>query len=158
MTLMREDLVVAAGAGHAIGPMQTAQALLLQLKKTVGRVINGSSMSAFVASDSITAYAATNGALAQFTRTLAVELGEHGIPVNACGPSFVRTGIDGVPTPKEFQERYRVLTPLRRLAVAEAIVGPVMFLALAQTSHFSAIILPLDGGYLAVSQATRTDS
>lgn len=140
------------------GPMHMVQALLPQLKLTRGRIVNICSTSAFLASDSGTAYAASKGALAQFTRALAVELGEHGIRVNAVAPGFVLTGIDGVPTTEEFADRYRSRTPLRRLAHAQDIAGPVVFLASELSSHVSAAILPVDGGYMAVSQMNRTPS
>ncbi len=61
------------------------------LKAAQGSVINVSSVHAMATSRNIAAYAASKGALLAFTRSLALEFGEHGIRVNALLPGAVDT-------------------------------------------------------------------
>lgn len=61
------------------------------LKEAKGSVINVSSVHALATSRNIAAYAASKGALLAFTRSLALEFGEHGIRVNALLPGAVDT-------------------------------------------------------------------
>ncbi|MEO0629948.1 MAG: SDR family oxidoreductase [Planctomycetota bacterium] len=61
------------------------------LKAAKGSVINVSSVHAMATSKNIAAYAASKGALLAFTRSLALEFGEHGIRVNAILPGAVDT-------------------------------------------------------------------
>ena len=61
------------------------------LRAAKGSVINVSSVHAMATSKNIAAYAASKGALLAFTRSLALEFGEHGIRVNAVLPGAVDT-------------------------------------------------------------------
>lgn len=61
------------------------------LRAAEGSVINVSSVHAMATSRNIGAYAASKGALLAFTRSLALEFGEHGIRVNALLPGAVDT-------------------------------------------------------------------
>ncbi|MEL6311495.1 MAG: SDR family oxidoreductase, partial [Pseudomonadota bacterium] len=61
------------------------------LRSAEGSVINVSSVHAMATSRNIGAYAASKGALLAFTRSLALEFGEHGIRVNALLPGAVDT-------------------------------------------------------------------
>lgn len=61
------------------------------LRAARGSVINVSSVHAMATSRNIAAYAASKGALLAFTRSLALEFGEHGIRVNALLPGAVDT-------------------------------------------------------------------
>ena len=54
----------------------------------------------------------------------------------------------------ETLDRYMARTPLRRLAEAEDIAEPILFFASGLSRHVTGTILPVDGGYLAVSQMT----
>jgi 3-oxoacyl-[acyl-carrier protein] reductase len=56
-----------------------------------GRIINLSSASAYMASPMATMYAATKGAISTLTRTLAWDLGDRHITVNAVAPGFTDT-------------------------------------------------------------------
>lgn len=62
------------------------------LSQRYGRIVNISSVTGpRVATPGLTAYSATKGAISAFTRSLALEVAEHGITVNAILPGFVDT-------------------------------------------------------------------
>jgi 3-oxoacyl-[acyl-carrier protein] reductase len=60
-----------------------------------GRIINLSSAGAYIASPMATMYTATKGAISTLTRTLAWDLGDRDITVNAVAPGFTDTDMNG---------------------------------------------------------------
>lgn len=86
-------------------------------------------------------------------KTLARELGPHGINSNALGPGFIRTRLtEPVLRNKEFMKKYapeRGLIPLGRLGTPEDVAGPALFLASPDASFINGVLLFVDGGQLA---------
>ena len=68
------------------GTLQCTRRSIPLLKKKGGKIINIASVEVFSHSRKLTAYAASKGAMASFSRTLAVELGPQGICVNYICP------------------------------------------------------------------------
>jgi NAD(P)-dependent dehydrogenase (short-subunit alcohol dehydrogenase family) len=118
-----------------------------------GRIVNISSVNAFLGLNKATHYNAAKGALDQLTRTLAVELAPHGILVNSVAPGFVETPMavtDGVNyhETEEFQEFYvrRRRIPLARQAEPQEVAEAVAFLASPRNSYITGHTLVVDGG------------
>lgn len=113
-----------------------------------GRIVNIASLASFRGVPGRSLYAATKGAIAQLTRTLAVEWGAHGICVNAIAPGWIQTDftreILADPT-----VRARVIerTPLQRLGVPDDLVGLALFLASPASAFITGQIICCDGGY-----------
>ena len=112
-----------------------------------GAIINISSGSAVVGTPRRAAYAATKGAIDAATRSLAIELGPHGIRVNSVAPGVVDThmwarnkAIPGV------IEEIEALTPLRRWATPEDIADVVVFLASDAARFVTGETMCVDGG------------
>ncbi len=94
-------------------------------------------------------YSASKAAIEGFTRALAVELGPHGVRVNAVAPGFVETaqstsrehsvGPDGL----RLAEPY---IPLRRIAQPPEIADAVLFLASDESRYVTGQVLLVDGG------------
>ncbi|WP_316149620.1 SDR family oxidoreductase [Cupriavidus sp. BIC8F] len=80
------------------------EALRVMVPAKRGAIVNLGSYACVVALPTIAAYAASKGAVAQLTRVMAVENGEHGVRVNAVGPGDIITGIldDQMPNGREF--------------------------------------------------------
>jgi NAD(P)-dependent dehydrogenase (short-subunit alcohol dehydrogenase family) len=115
-----------------------------------GSIINTASMDAAVPEPLYAPYNASKAALVSMTRTLAYELGPHGIRVNAVSPGPTRTPLfEGVLSPEEL-ERYveRMLEgmPLRRIARPEEIAPAYLFLASDEASYVTGETLLIDGG------------
>jgi 3-oxoacyl-[acyl-carrier protein] reductase len=92
-------------------------------------------------------YAATKGGIISMTKSLAAELGPRGITVNCVAPGWVETDMtkDALDDPKT-RRRIREIIPLGRVATAEEIAGPILFLASDLASHINGEILNVNGG------------
>jgi NAD(P)-dependent dehydrogenase (short-subunit alcohol dehydrogenase family) len=112
-----------------------------------GSIVNLSSVSGIVGTPRRAAYAASKGALDAATRSLAVELGPHGIRVNAVAPGVVDTALwernKGVPG---VVERIEAQTPLRRWAQPDDIADVVVFLASDAARFVTGETISADGG------------
>src|SRR5215813_7173219 len=93
----------------------------------------------------------TKGAIAQFTRALAVELAPDAVRVNAVAPGIIATAMTEVTRndPKRL-EAFLSHVPLKRVGQPEELVGPVLFLCSDWASYVTGAILAVDGGFLAV--------
>lgn len=101
-------------------------------------------------------YAATKSALRSFTRSLAAELVERGIRVNAVSPGpietpagFERTGLSKEAV-DEFLKTVIAQVPMKRIGRPEEIAGAVAFLASSDASFMTGSEVTVDGGYAQV--------
>jgi NAD(P)-dependent dehydrogenase (short-subunit alcohol dehydrogenase family) len=101
------------------------------------------------------AYGASKSGVNQLTRELAVEWAHHGIRVNAIQPcQFLNAGWRAmVADPNRSQLVQRVLSgiPIGRMGEPHEIVGPVVFLVSDAASMVTGVVLPVDGGNLALN-------
>ncbi len=112
-----------------------------------GRIINIGSIMGAIARPSVSAYCAAKGALAALTRALAVELGPHGITVNAIAPGFIETEMTAsLVKDKAFYDYGCRRTPLGRWGIPADIAGPVLFLASGAAAYVNGAVLTVDGG------------
>lgn len=118
-----------------------------------GRIIHISSIAGFVSRGNVGAYNASKGAIIAYTKSMAVELGQHNILVNAVAPGFmwtpmmVQNGVDETKTPA-FEDWYikRGKIPLRRTGYPEDVAGTVVFLASGYCRYMTGQVLVVDGG------------
>jgi NAD(P)-dependent dehydrogenase (short-subunit alcohol dehydrogenase family) len=87
------------------------------------------------------AYGASKAAVLNLTKYLAGFWGPHGVRVNAISPGGVLGGQD-----EEFKRKLNERIPLRRMAVASDLVGPLVFLASDASAYVTGINLQVDGG------------
>jgi NAD(P)-dependent dehydrogenase (short-subunit alcohol dehydrogenase family) len=123
-----------------------------------GSIITVTSIEASRAAPSYAVYAACKAGLNNFTRTLAVELAEHRIRVNAIAPDMTDTpGIRGnragpvdPSTWTEFTDEQKNAVarriPLGRPGIDTECGNAAVFLASRMSSYITGIILPVDGG------------
>ncbi|KQX21340.1 SDR family NAD(P)-dependent oxidoreductase [Variovorax sp. Root434] len=132
------------------GIMYGITAFLDQLKRTKGNIINLASIQSFTAAPNFTtAYAASKGGVAMMTKSLAVDLAQHGVRVNAIAPGFIETPQTAVSRANPDRVAFVMShTPMKRAGRADEMAGPAVFLASHLASFVTGVILPVDGGFL----------
>ena len=90
-------------------------------------------------------YAATKGALISLTKSLAVECAPDLI-VNCVAPGWVDTEMSHPAFGEGNQERIRRSIPLQRIASAEDIAGPILFLCSPLARHMTGEVVNVNGG------------
>jgi 3-oxoacyl-[acyl-carrier protein] reductase len=125
------------------------------VERKYGRIISIASIQGFASSGDAGAYNAAKGAIINYTKSMAVELGQYNILVNAVAPGFMRTpmsfvnGVDETTTP-DFIEWYvnKGKVPLRRTGFPEDVSGAVVFLASSYCRYMTGQLLVVDGGLM----------
>lgn len=91
-------------------------------------------------------YAFEKGGMINLTRHLAAHYGPSGVRVNCLSPGGLHTDDQ----PSSFVEAYRSRTPLGRMATADDIAGPLVFLASEASAYVTGVNIPVDGGWTAI--------
>lgn len=127
--------------------------LAAKFMKNGGRMIHISSIHGTRAEHSASSYSMAKAAINQFCRSMAVELADRNILVNAIAPGFVNTAMSIVDGESElegqwFKDNYinSHHLPLKRAARAEEIAGVALFLAGRDASYITGQVLTVDGG------------
>ena len=136
---------------HVNGAFNCAHAMLPHMvKKGFGRIVLMSSVAGQATMPGIAAYASAKGAIAAFTRALAVEYGAAGITSNALAPGFVRTQFtQGLQQREGFDSFLQNAVPLGRWAEPDDIAPVVVYLASNAGAFVNGHVLAIDGGMLA---------
>lgn len=109
-----------------------------------GRIVNLASNSGIFGGRGRAAYGASKAGIINLTQTMAIELAEHNILVNAVAPGATRTrAVSGdVPGPSVYNR-----APLARFADADEIAAMVCFVASDECSFTTGHVLAADGGF-----------
>lgn len=125
----------------------TKQVVPLMIKNNWGRIINISSVSAFIGDFGQTNYSASKAALAGFTKSLAKEMAQYNITVNVVYPSAVETDlVKGIPA--KYMENLLKNIPLGRVAKKEEIARLVLFVASEDSSYITGSLINITGGWI----------
>jgi NAD(P)-dependent dehydrogenase (short-subunit alcohol dehydrogenase family) len=115
-----------------------------------GSIVNVASTSGLAADPSRTAYCASKAGILGLTRAMALDLGRHGVRVNAVCPGLVRTPLtEPYFADRAFVEGLADVSPLGRAADPAEVADVVAFLAGDGARHITGVALPVDGGFLA---------
>jgi 3-oxoacyl-[acyl-carrier protein] reductase len=91
-------------------------------------------------------YAASKGALISFVKGVAVELAPRGITVNCIAPGWIDTEMAAQPYERGGRARIEASIPLGRVATADDIAAPAVFLCSPMARHITGEILNVNGG------------
>ena len=133
-----------------------------------GAIINTASIAALDPGFAIPAYRASKAGIINFTRSVAVDLGEYGIRVNAIAPGGIPTTMNSFAEPglsdQEFAELQThlepvrlVKQPLKKPGKPADIAEMVVFLASERASHITGQVMVVDGGVTAGSTLNQTE-
>jgi NAD(P)-dependent dehydrogenase (short-subunit alcohol dehydrogenase family) len=123
------------------------------VERRKGKMVFMASTNCWDAEAQLGHYNASKAGLYLLAKTLARELGRHGINSNAVGPGFIETRLtEPVKKDPDFMRKYDPETgviPLGRLGTPDDVAGPALFLASEDASYVNGVLLFVDGGQLA---------
>lgn len=121
----------------------------VMLKQGKGKIINVASMLSFFGGQTVPAYAASKGGVAQLTKALSNEWASKGISVNGIAPGYMATEMNTALVEDEVRnEQILGRIPVGRWGNGDDMKGITVFLASEASNYFSGAIMPVDGGYL----------
>ncbi len=140
------------------GALTSAQLAIPALRaRGGGSIVFVTSVQAYATLRGCVAYGAAKAGLVAAARALAVEVGEHGIRVNAIAPGTIDTpmlarDLDGMNTADagSFLDRVRAANALGRIGTVEEVADVVVFLVSDAARYVTGATLVADGGFLAV--------
>jgi NAD(P)-dependent dehydrogenase (short-subunit alcohol dehydrogenase family) len=133
------------------GTFNVTHACLASLRQTRGTIVNIASIAAYAGQAGSLGYSPSKAAIKAFTQSLAAELADCGVRVNALAPGVIETTMT-MPTLADPQRLARFLNriPMGRVGQPEDLVGPVIFLSSDMSRYVTGATLAVDGGFLAV--------
>jgi len=152
------DAIIAINLTSAF---HTIRAALPGMKKNGwGRIINTASAHALVASPYKSAYVAAKHGIAGLTKTVALEVAQQGITVNAICPGYVWTPLVEAQIPDTMKARNMseeqvkndimlAAQPTKKFVTIDQVAGYAVFLCSDTASSITGSILPIDGGWTA---------
>lgn len=129
------------------GTFLVTQAATRLLKMKGGAIVNIASISGLRGSTLRTAYGTSKAAVIQLSLQQAVELGEHGIRVNAVCPGPVKTKLAMAVHTQDIIDAYHDAIPLNRYGNEDEIANAIFFLCSEQASFITGQVLAVDGGF-----------
>ncbi|ROQ36578.1 short-subunit dehydrogenase [Frondihabitans sp. PhB188] len=113
-----------------------------------GAIVNVTTMVAAFGMSGMSLYGSSKAALQLLTKAWAAEFGASGVRVNAVSPGPTRT--EGTEVMGESLDALAATTPAGRPSTPAEVAAGIVFLASAAASNIHGVILPVDGGRLAV--------
>ncbi|WP_084420460.1 SDR family NAD(P)-dependent oxidoreductase [Henriciella litoralis] len=135
---------------NVTGIFNTVTAATPHLKEAKGSIVNVSSVSGLGGDWKMFGYNASKGAVSNMTRAMALDLGKHGVRVNAVAPSVTKTSMaEGIHSDDEKMAMVRNRIPMKRAGEPEEVASVIAFLAGPNAGFVTGVILPVDGGLTA---------
>lgn len=133
---------------NIFGPLRLTRLVVPgMIARRYGKIINLSSQLALIGWERAPVYAGTKGFILTWTKSLARELGQYSINVNAIGPGSIVTDMNrGIYPNEEAQRRREQELPLRRLGSPRDVAECALFLASEASNFLTGQMLGPNGG------------
>jgi 3-oxoacyl-[acyl-carrier protein] reductase len=123
----------------------TKEALKIMVKQRSGRIINISSVVAFMGNPGQGNYSASKAGIVGLTKTVAREYASRGITVNAVAPGFIKTAMTDSLNENARNEMLKAI-PTGKFGTVEDVANAVVFLASAESGYITGQVLHVNGG------------
>lgn len=126
------------------------EAAKIMLPKGYGKIVTIASMVSFFGGQTVPAYSAAKGGIAQMTKEMSNDWIGRGINVNSLAPGYMATEMNEALLDKS-NPRYAQITeriPAHRWGDGNDMKGPCLFLCSHASDYLGGAIIPVDGGYL----------
>lgn len=114
-------------------------------KQRYGRIVNITSVAAFMGNPGQANYSASKAGIVGFTKTIAKEYASRGITVNAVAPGFIKTAMTDV-LPEDVKDDIKKLIPLGNFGTVEDVASAVIFLASPDSDYITGQVIHVNGG------------
>jgi 3-oxoacyl-[acyl-carrier protein] reductase len=146
LAMMRDEQIEALIRLNTLSPIVlTRHVVRSMMSERAGRIVNISSIVATTGYQALSVYSATKAALIGFTRSLAREVGQLGITVNAVAPGFIDTEMTRELDDKQREQIIR-RSALRRLPEPADVAAAVEFLLSDQARNITGTTVTVDAG------------
>ena len=124
-----------------------------------GKIIQIGSLTSFIGLGGVGVYGATKAAVAQLTKTMAVEWAADNIQVNCLAPGFIKTPLTEASVWGDDVKRRWLLRriPARRAGIPDDLIGTALLLASPASAYLTGQTITVDGGFLAGGWWDRDD-
>ncbi len=139
------DQVMSVNMRGTFFTAQAAANLMIQHKTTHGRILLTSSVTGVQGYPNLSAYGMTKAAIIHLAKVLGVELGRHGLTVNAIAPGATAT--ERTLDDPNYEAHWRVVNPNGHVGQVADIVNAVIFLAQPESYHINGQTIIVDGGW-----------
>lgn len=122
-----------------------------------GSIINTASIAGLMPGFGFTCYRASKAAIINFSKSIAIDLAEYGVRVNALAPGSIKTPATDYRKPGMTDEEFRRIRaesdrvmmsyqPLKTQGRPEDVAQAALFLASSRSRQITGIVMPIDGG------------
>ena len=121
------------------------EAVKVMAKQRYGRIINISSVVAFMGNPGQANYSASKAGIVGLTKTTAKEYASRGITANAVAPGFITTAMTEA-LPENVKEDMKRAIPLGRFGTTDDVANAVVFLASSEAGYITGQVIHVNGG------------
>lgn len=121
------------------------EAVKTMSKQRYGRIVNITSVAAFMGNPGQANYSASKAGIVGLTKTIAKEYASRGITVNAVAPGFIKTAMTDALSENVKQEMMNMI-PTGRFGAVEDVANAVLFLSSPDSGYITGQIIHVNGG------------
>lgn len=121
------------------------EAVKLMAKQRYGRIINISSVVAFMGNPGQANYSASKAGIVGLTKTIAKEYAGRGMTVNAVAPGFIETAMTAA-LPENVKQEMMKAIPIGRFGTVLDVANAVLFFASPESGYITGQVIHVNGG------------